>query len=82
MTLVSKNVCIDKLAVIVNNYNNRYHSTIKMKPADVKSNTYIDSCEKIMKKISNLKLVLLVVYEKMKIFFDKFTLQIGLTKFL
>ena len=42
MTSVSKNVYIDKLADIVNKYNNTYHSTIKMKRADVKSSTYID----------------------------------------
>ena len=42
MTSVSKNVYIDKLDDIVNKYSNTYHSTIKMKPADVKSNTYID----------------------------------------
>ena len=46
MTSVSKNVYIDKLDDIVNKYNNTYHSTIKMKPADVKSNTYIDSSKK------------------------------------
>ena len=33
---------IDKLADIVNEYNNTYHSTTKMKPIDVKSNGYID----------------------------------------
>ena len=43
MTSVSKNVYIDKLDDIVNKYNNTYHSTIKMKPVDVKSSTYIDS---------------------------------------
>ena len=32
----------DKLDDIVNKYNNKYHSTIKMKPVDIKSNTYID----------------------------------------
>ena len=37
MTSISKNVFIDKLADIVNEYNNTYHSTIKMKPGDVKS---------------------------------------------
>ena len=42
MTSVSKNVYIDKLDDTVNKYNNRYHGTIKMKPVDVKSNTYID----------------------------------------
>ena len=41
MILAPKNMYIDKLADIVNKYNNAYHSTIKMKPADVKSSTYI-----------------------------------------
>ena len=36
MTLVSKKIYIDKLNDIVNKYNNTYHSTIKMKPANVK----------------------------------------------
>ena len=42
MTSVSKNVYIDKLDNIVDEYNNAYHRTIKMKPANVKDNTYID----------------------------------------
>ena len=33
---------IDKLYDIVDKYNNTYHRTIKMKPVDVKDNTYID----------------------------------------
>ena len=36
MTLISKNVYIDKLDDIVDEYNNTYHRTIKMKPIDVK----------------------------------------------
>ena len=42
MTSVSKNMYIDKLDDIVDEYNNTYHRTIKMKPVDVKDNTYID----------------------------------------
>ena len=38
MTSISKKVYIDKLADIINKYNNEYHSTMKMKPVDVKSN--------------------------------------------
>ena len=34
MTSVSKNVYIDKLDDIVNEYNNTYHSTFKMEPAN------------------------------------------------
>ena len=43
MNSISKDVYIDKLDETVNKYNNTYHSTIKMKPAGVKDNTYIDS---------------------------------------
>ena len=42
MTSISKNVYIDKLDDIVNEYNNTMHRTTKMKPVDVKDNTYID----------------------------------------
>ena len=42
MTSTSKNVYIDKLDDTVNEYNNTYHKTIKMKSVDVKDNTYID----------------------------------------
>ena len=41
MTSISKNVYIDKLDDMANKYNNAYHSTIKMKPIDVKTSTYI-----------------------------------------
>ena len=34
---ISKNVYIDKLADIINEYNNTYQSTIKMKPANLNS---------------------------------------------
>ena len=40
MTLVSRNVYIDKSDDIVNKYNNVYHSTIKMKSVDLKSNIF------------------------------------------
>ena len=43
MTLISKNVYINKLDDIVNKYNNTYRRTIKMKPIDVKDNTYINT---------------------------------------
>ena len=43
MISVSQNVYIHKSDDIVNKYNIKYHSTIKMKSVDIKSNTYIDS---------------------------------------
>ena len=43
MTSILKNVYIDKLDDIVDEYNTAYHTTIKMKPIDVKDNTYINT---------------------------------------
>ena len=48
MMSVSKNVYIDQLDDIVDKGNKTYHSTIKMKSVDVKSNTYIDSSKGII----------------------------------
>ena len=42
MTSVSKNVYIDKLDDMVDEDNNTYHKTIKMKSVNLKDNTYID----------------------------------------
>ena len=50
MTSISKNMFIDKLDNIVNEYNNTYHTTIKMKPVDVKDNAYIDSSKEVNEK--------------------------------
>ena len=47
MTSISKNVYIDKLDDIVDAYNNTYHTTIKIKPIDVKDNTYINTSKEI-----------------------------------
>ena len=48
MTLISKNVYIDKLDDLVKKiYNNTYYSTINMKPVDVKSSTYISFSKEI-----------------------------------
>ena len=47
MTSVSKNEYIDKLVNIVHKYNNKKHRTIKMKPIDVKDNTYIDFSKEV-----------------------------------
>ena len=41
MTSISKNVYTDKLDDIVDEYNNTYHTTVKMKPADVNAHIRI-----------------------------------------
>ena len=55
MTSISKNVYVNKLDDIVNEYNNTYHKTIKMKPLDVKDNTYIDSSKEVNDKDPKFK---------------------------
>ena len=55
MTVVSKNVYIDKLNDIVGEYNNKYHRTIEMKPVDVKDHTYIDFKKEVIDKDPKFK---------------------------
>ena len=45
MTAVSKNVYFDVLDDIVDEYNNAYHRTMKMKPIDVKSDSFAECNE-------------------------------------
>ena len=56
MTSISQNMFIDNLDDIVNNYNSTYCRTIKMKPVDVKPNTYIDSSKEINDKDPKFKI--------------------------
>ena len=46
----------NKLDDIVNKYNNTYHSANKMKPSDVKSNTYINSSKEVNDKNPKFKI--------------------------
>ena len=71
MTSISKNVYTDKLNDVVNKYNNIYHSTIKMKPVDVKSNTYIDSREEANYKNTKFKIGGIVRISKYNNIFSK-----------
>ena len=48
--------------MMVNKYSNTYHNTIKIKSVEVQSSNNIDSSQKIMKKMLNLKLVMLLEY--------------------
>ena len=59
MTAISKNWYIDKLDDIVNECNNTYHTSINMKPVDVKDDVYTDSKKEANDKILNLKLVVM-----------------------
>ena len=59
MTSISKNVYIDKLDDIVNEYNNTCHRTIKMKPIDIKDNNILTLVKKLMIKTLNSKFVVM-----------------------
>ena len=56
---------------MVNKYNNTYHSTIKMKPVDVKSNTCIDSSKDINYKDPKFKVGDFVRISKFRDIFAK-----------
>ena len=76
MTAISKNVYFDVLDDIVNKYNDTVHRTIKMKPIDVKDNTYLDSMElhskeEVNNKDPNFKVGDRVRVSKYKIIFAK-----------
>ena len=71
MTSISKNVYIDKLDNIGKKYNNTYHRTIRIKPVDVKSNTFIDFNKENNMKDSKFKVVDHVRISKYKNIFAK-----------
>ena len=72
---------IDKLDGIINIYNNTYHSKIKMKSVNVKSNTYIDfNIEK--KKSPQFEVGDQVIISKYKKKLQRVTPRIRLEKFL
>ena len=71
MPSVSKNVYINKLDDIVDKYNDIYHSRIKMKPVDVKSNTYIYSKKEINDQHHNIIIGDAVTISKYKNIFAK-----------
>ena len=58
-TSISKNVYVDKLDDIVNEYFSRYHKAIKMKPLDVKSGNILNKMLVLIIKIVDLKLLII-----------------------
>ena len=72
MSSISKNVYIDKLDDIVDEYNNTYHTTIKMKDnKDIKDNTYINADKEINNKDPKFKVGDHVRISKYKTIFAK-----------
>lgn len=56
----------ENLDGIVNEYNNKFHSTIKRQPANVKSSTYINFGIEIMIKILNLNLGVMLEHQNIE----------------
>ena len=71
MTLISKNIYIDKIDDIVKEYNNKYQTSIKMKPVDVMDNTYINFKKEINDKNPTFKVGDYVRISKYKNIFAK-----------
>ena len=71
ITSISNNVYIDKLDDIVKEYNDKYHTSIKMKPVDVTDNTYIDFKKEINNKDPKFKVGDYVRISKYKNIFTK-----------
>ena len=71
ITSISKIVYIDKLDDIVKEYNNKYHTSIKMKPVDIKDNTYLDFKKEINNKDPKFKIGDYVRTSKYKNIFAK-----------
>ena len=82
MTSISKNVYIDKLDDLVDEYNNTYRNKIKTKPINVKDNTYVNTDKEINNKDPKFKVGDHVRIQNTKTFFVKATPQIGLKKYL
>ena len=71
MASISKNVYIDELDDIAKEYNNTYHKTIKMKPINIKDNTYINFEKEGNNKDPKFKVGNYVRISKYKNFFAK-----------
>ena len=82
MTAASKKVYFDVLDDIVHKYNNTVHRTIKMKRLILSLILIPNTIKTLMKKITNLKLVIMSGFQITKTFLLKDTLKIGQKKIL
>ena len=82
MTSISKNVYIEKLDDIVNEYNNTYHRRTKQSLLMLKIIHILTPLKKLKINILSLNFVMLLQYQNIKTFLLKNILQIGLKMFL
>ena len=81
MTAISKKVYFDVLDDMVNKYNDTVHRTIKMKPIDVRDDSYAEYIKNFNKKEHKFKVGNNVGISKYNFFLLKHMLQIGQKKF-
>ena len=82
MTALSKNVYFDVLDDIVDEYNNTYHKTIKLKPIDVEDNFFAECNEESNEKDPKFKVGDHVRNSKIKMYLLKDIHLIGVKKSL
>ena len=81
MTATGKNVYYNVLDDVVNKYNNTKHSTIKMKPIDVRDNNKTVYIDEHNENDSKFKVVIELEYLDIKIYLLKDMLLIGVVKY-
>ena len=82
MITVGKNVYFNVLDDIVDKYNIIYHRSIKMKPKDINDSVFVEYNEELIKKIINLKYLIISEFQSIKMFFPRFIHRSGVKKFL
>ena len=73
---------IDKLGGRVKKYNKKYHTTFKISMLMQIQVNILILIEKVIRKILNLKLVIMLEYQNVTALLQKVTFQIGYDKFL
>ena len=82
MAAIGKNVYIDDLDDIVKKYNNTVHSSIKMNLKMLLMILLLNILKKQIRKVLNLKWVIMLEFQSIKILLLKVIHLIGLKKFL
>ena len=82
MKVASKNAYFNVLNDIVDEYNNTYQKANKMKPTDVKSDSFAAYTEESNKKDPKFKVAIMSGFQSIKIFLLKDTVLIGVKRFL
>ena len=80
MTAISKNVYFNFLNDIVDKYSNTYHKTIRMKPVDVKSDSFAEYNEEPNEKDPKFKVNDHVRISKHKYIFTNWSEEIFVVK--